>query len=159
MALRDLSVNAVVEEALSLIGHQLAIQGLTLEKRLGPVPLVSADFGQLRQAVVNVAINAIEAMGKSGTLTVTTRPTAAGGVEIAVADTGPGIASEHLPHVFEPFYTTKGEKGTGLGLSVVYGIVQRHRGEVDVKSEAGRGTTFTIRLPSPGGAAQGGGGA
>jgi two-component system NtrC family sensor kinase len=154
MALRDLSVNAVVEEALSLVGHQIAIQGLSLEKRLGPVPLVSADFGQLRQAVVNVAINAIEAMGKNGTLTVATRPADAGGVEIAIADTGPGIAPEHLPHVFEPFYTTKGEKGTGLGLSVVYGIVQRHRGEVDVKSEPGRGTTFTIRLPPGGGAAQ-----
>ena len=151
LALRELSVNAVVEEGLQLVGHQIAIQGLTLEKRLGPVPAVLADFGQLRQAIVNVAMNAIEAMGKSGTLTVVTRAASDGGVEIAFADTGPGISDEHLAHLFEPFFTTKGEKGTGLGLAVVYGIAKRHHGEVDVRSEVGRGTTFVFRLPPLGG--------
>jgi two-component system NtrC family sensor kinase len=146
VALRELQVNAVVEEALQLIAHQIAIQGLTLEKDLQPTPPVLADFGQLRQAVVNVTMNAVEAMGKRGTLTVRTRARADGGVEIVISDTGPGIASEHLPHVFEPFFTTK-EKGTGLGLSVVYGILQRHQGQVEVQSELGRGTTFTFSLP------------
>ncbi|HEX8908621.1 MAG TPA: ATP-binding protein [Anaeromyxobacteraceae bacterium] len=148
VALRELQVNAVVEEALQLIAHQIAIQGLTLEKDLQPTPPVLADFGQLRQAVVNVTMNAVEAMGKRGTLSVRTRARADGGVEIAISDTGPGIAAEHLPHVFEPFFTTK-EKGTGLGLSVVYGILQRHQGDVEVQSEVGRGTTFTFSLPPP----------
>jgi two-component system, NtrC family, sensor kinase len=146
VALRELQVNAVVEEGLQLIAHQIAIQGLTLEKDLQPTPPVRADFGQLRQAVVNVVMNAIEAMGKRGVLTVRTRTAGGGGVEIVIADTGPGIAPEHLKHVFEPFFTTK-EKGTGLGLSVVYGILQRHQGTVDVRSEIGRGTTFVLALP------------
>jgi two-component system, NtrC family, sensor kinase len=148
VALRELQVNAVVEEALQLIAHQIAIQGLTLERDLQPTPQVLADFGQLRQAVVNVALNAVEAMGKRGVLTVRTRAAADGGVEIVIADTGAGIAAEHLKHVFEPFFTTK-EKGTGLGLSVVYGILQRHQGRVDVQSEVGRGTTFVLALPPP----------
>jgi two-component system NtrC family sensor kinase len=144
--LREMNVNPAVEEGLQLIAHQIAIQGVTLEKRVAPTPNVMADFGQLRQALVNVALNAVHAMGKSGTLTVTTRVAQDGGVEIAIADTGPGIAKEHLPRLFEPFFTTK-EKGTGLGLSVVYGILQRHGGHVDVQSERGRGTTFTLKLP------------
>ncbi len=151
LALRETSVNAVVEEALQLVGHQLAIQGLTLERRAGAVRPVMADFGQLRQAAVNVILNAVEAMGSAGTLTVATRVGAEGGVEIAISDTGPGIARDDLAHVFEPFFTTK-EKGTGLGLSVVYGIVQRHHGSIEVESAPGRGATFTITLPcaSPG---------
>ena len=146
VALRELQVSAVVDEGLQLIAHQIAIQGLVLERHLEPTPPVLADFGQLRQAVVNVALNAIEAMGKRGTLTVSTRGSPDGGVEIVIADTGPGISSENLAHVFEPFFTTK-EKGTGLGLSVVYGILQRHQGSVDVQSEPGRGTCFTLKLP------------
>jgi two-component system NtrC family sensor kinase len=146
LALREVSVNAVVDEGLMLIAHQFAIQGLELEKRFGAIPTVMADYGQVRQAVVNIALNACEAMGKKGKLVVSTRPCAEGGVEIVIADDGPGITKEHMQHVFEPFFTTK-EKGTGLGLSVVYGIMQRHNGQVEVESEVGRGTTFTLRLP------------
>jgi two-component system NtrC family sensor kinase len=146
LALREVGVNAVIEEAVQLVGHQVAIQGLVLEKHLTPVPAVQADFGQLRQAVVNVVLNAIEAMKKGGTLRIATRPALAGGVEIVISDTGPGIPKENLAHLFEPFFTTK-EKGTGLGLSVVYGIVQRHHGRIEVESEPGR-TTFTITLPA-----------
>ncbi len=145
--LRRMNANAAVEEALQLIAHQAALQGLTLERRLAPTPDVMGDFGQLRQAVVNVVLNAVQAMGKSGTLTVTTRAAKDGGVEIAVADTGPGIEKDALQRLFEPFFTTK-EKGTGLGLSVVYGILQRHGGDVEVQSERGRGTTFTLKLPA-----------
>jgi len=109
------------------------------------VPDVLADAGQLRQAFLNIAINACDAMGASGRLRVTTRASEEA-VEIAFADTGPGIPPDRLPHIFDPFFTTK-EKGTGLGLSVVYGIVERHGGTLDVKSEVGGGTTFTIRFP------------
>jgi two-component system NtrC family sensor kinase len=107
---------------------------------------VLADFGQLRQAFVNVVMNACEAMGRGGRLEVATR-TSDGTNEIVIADTGPGIPPERLRKIFDPFFTTK-EKGTGLGLSVVYGIVERHGGSIDVDSRVGEGTTFTFRLPA-----------
>jgi two-component system NtrC family sensor kinase len=148
LSLKEVSVNHVVEEALSLIGHQSAIMGVVIEKDLAAVPMVEADFGQLRQAFVNIAMNACEAMGKGGRLVIATRPVPdAGAVEVSFADNGPGIPPELLRKIFDPFFTTK-EKGTGLGLSVVYGIVERHHGKVEVQSEVGRGTRFTIRLPA-----------
>jgi len=148
LALREVDLNVAVEESLQLVAHQIAIQGHQLDRRLGPVAPVRADFGQLRQAIVNVILNGCEAMQKGGRLTVATGRSADGqAVEVAIGDTGPGIAPEHLPHIFDPFFSTK-EKGTGLGLSVVYGIIQRHGGTVLVKSEVGKGTTFTIRLPA-----------
>jgi two-component system NtrC family sensor kinase len=137
--------NAAVQEALALIAKHFAIQGVTLVRVLGEVPPVLADFGQLRQAFVNVAMNACEAMEGGGTLRIETRP-GGRGVEVVFADTGPGIPPERLQKIFDPFFTTK-EKGTGLGLSVVYGIVERHGGRVHVDSEVGAGTTFTLELP------------
>jgi signal transduction histidine kinase len=91
----------------------------------------------------------VEAMPEGGTLTLRVEPNEKSGiVTIVVADTGVGIRPEHLPHIFEPFYTTKEEgKGTGLGLSVVYGIIERHNGTITVSSEIGQGTSFTISLP------------
>jgi two-component system NtrC family sensor kinase len=142
-----LDVRAPMDEALSLVENQFKTQGIRIERDLENVPLVVADFGQLRQAFVNIAMNACEAMGHDGTLRVATREQA-GLVEIALTDTGPGIPKERLEHIFDPFFTTK-DKGTGLGLSVVYGVVQKHEGTISVESEPGRGTTFTIRLPVP----------
>ncbi len=148
LALKELSLNEVVEESLSLIANQIAIQGIVLEKDLVAAPPVEADFGQLRQAFVNIAMNAVEAMAKGGKLVVATRPVPAlDAVEVSFADTGAGIPPEVLPKIFDPFFTTK-ERGTGLGLSVVYGIVERHKGKVEVQTEPGRGTKFTIRLPA-----------
>ncbi len=144
---KPLDPNAALEEALSLIAHQMQMQGIALEKDLAPLPLVEADFGQLRQAFVNVAMNACEAMGRAGRLTVRTRPAQGEwAVDVVFSDTGPGIPPERLSRIFDPFFTTK-EKGTGLGLSVVYGIVERHGGRIRVDSQVGQGTTFTIRLP------------
>jgi two-component system, NtrC family, sensor kinase len=148
LQLKEVEVNHVVEESLQLIANQIAMQGVTLEKDLAKVPPVAADYGQLRQAFVNIAINGCEAMGKGGHLTIATRPRAdVGEVEISFADDGPGIPPEVLRKIFDPFFTTK-EKGTGLGLSVVYGIVERHLGKVEVESVVGKGTRFTIRLPA-----------
>jgi two-component system NtrC family sensor kinase len=147
MAKKPVDPGAAVDEALSLIANQIAIQGVTLERDLPPLPQVLADFGQLRQAFVNVAMNACEAMGaKGGRLRVSARAPE-GAVEIAFADEGPGMPPERVSHIFDPFFTTK-EKGTGLGLSVVYGIVQRHGGTITVDSAEGEGTTFTLRLPA-----------
>jgi len=142
---RPMDARVALEEALSLLASEARTQGIALERDLAPVPDVLADFGQLRQAFLNIAANACEAMGTSGRLCVTTRASEEA-VEIAFSDTGPGIPPERLAHIFDPFFTTK-ERGTGLGLSVVYGIVDRHGGEVDVRSEVGKGTSFTIRLP------------
>jgi two-component system NtrC family sensor kinase len=148
LQLKDVDVNHVVEEVFSLVSNQTAILGVEVTRDLARVPMVEADFGQLRQAFVNIVINAIEAMGKGGTLRVSTRPLPEeDGVEIVFQDDGPGIPPEIVQKIFDPFFTTK-EKGTGLGLSVVYGIVERHKGRVTVESEPGKGTRFTIRLPA-----------
>ncbi len=150
LQLRDVDLEKVVQESLQLIGHQLQLQGHHLVTRLAPVPPVHADFGELRQAFVNLAMNAMEAMVQGGRLTVTLRASGDGQVvEVLIADSGPGIPEELRTKIFDPFFTTK-EKGTGLGLSVVYGIVQRHGGQLLLESEVGRGTTFTLRLPSVG---------
>ncbi|RPJ84713.1 MAG: HAMP domain-containing sensor histidine kinase, partial [Acidobacteria bacterium] len=149
--LKDIDISAVVEEALSLLGHRLQMQNVTLVKDLPPQPHVNADFGQMRQAFVNIALNAAEAMNRGGTLTVRSRVRGAM-VEVEVTDTGQGIPQEHLSRILDPFFTTK-EKGTGLGLSVVYGLIERHGGHLDVSSEVGVGTSVLVRLPIAGGAA------
>jgi len=146
LQLRPTSVSVVVDEALSLVGHQLELKGLSLERAFEPAPEVQADAGQLRQAVVNLVLNACDATAAGGRIRLATRAED-GGALIEVADTGAGIAPEDLARLFEPFFSTK-EKGTGLGLSVVYGIVDRHGGHIEVDSALGRGTTFRIRLPA-----------
>ena len=148
LALKQIDVTGAIAEALSLIEHQMAMQGVTVDRQNdGPV-LVKADFGQLRQAFVNIALNACDAMPKGGRLTVVSRLLAAEhAVEIVFEDTGVGIPPDHLSKILDPFFTTK-EKGTGLGLSVVYGIVERHHGKLDIQSQVGKGTHVTIRLPT-----------
>ncbi len=147
LSVKDVDVNAVVEEALQLLANPIQLNDLTLEKRLGVLPPVKADFGQLRQACVNVVMNARDALPRGGHIWVETRLAPDGRwVELAFRDDGPGIPKDLLPKIFDPFFTTK-EKGTGLGLSVVYGIVERHGGTIDIRSEAGRGTDVTIRIP------------
>jgi two-component system NtrC family sensor kinase len=157
LALKDLNIHGVVEEALQLLANQIQIQGVTLEKRLAPVPLVEGDFGLLRQACVNVVMNACEAMARGGRLVVEAALVEDGRwVELSFQDTGPGIPPDHLSKIFDPFFTTK-ERGTGLGLSVVYGIVERHGGKIELQTEVGKGTRVMLRLPpkkadaSPGG--------
>jgi two-component system NtrC family sensor kinase len=159
-------VSRVIEEALSLLEHRMAMQDVQVTREFAPVPAVRADFGQLRQAFVNVLINACEAMPGGGTLRVLTREVALseagkGGplsttgkpgppsrfAEVVITDTGQGISPEHLSNIFDPFFSTK-EKGTGLGLSVVYGIVEKHGGKIAVESQVGRGTTVTLRFPA-----------
>ncbi len=148
-AMKSLALVAVLDEALSLIGHKTELQNVVIVRDYRDVPPVEGDPGQLRQAFVNIALNACDAMPAGGTLTVRLRalPADGGGADVAVefADTGTGIAPEHLSKVFDPFFTTK-QKGTGLGLSVVYGIVDRHGGKLEIDSEPGRGTTVRIRL-------------
>jgi two-component system, NtrC family, sensor kinase len=151
----DTDVNAALDEALSLTAHQFTLQNVEIERQFGAIPLIQGDFGQLRQAFVNIVINAADAMPAGGRLRVRTEHSAKGDeVVIEFADTGIGIQRERLSKVFDPFVTSK-EKGTGLGLSVVYGIVQRHGGRIAIQSEVGVGTTVTLWLPRKGGQSQG----
>jgi two-component system NtrC family sensor kinase len=145
----DVDINAVVEEALSLLANQIALQEITLEKKFNQLPPIMADPMQLRQVFLNIILNACEAMNNEGALTVTTalsnkRKKA---VRVEIADSGVGIDEKDLPKIFDPFFTSK-EKGTGLGLSVVYGIINSHQGTIEVASKAGEGTTITITLPT-----------
>jgi two-component system NtrC family sensor kinase len=147
LKLADVSVNAVAEEALVLVANQAKLQNIELVKQLAATRPVHADYGQLRQALINVIINACDAMPQGGRLTVSSRDDGAGEVLVDVVDTGTGIPPEHLQKVLDPFFTTK-EKGTGLGLSVVYGIVERHGGKIDIATAVGKGTTIHFRLPA-----------
>jgi two-component system NtrC family sensor kinase len=142
--------NAVIGEALSLLQNRIALDGITLEQSLAEVPRIRADFGQLRQALLNTMLNAFQAMEKGGVLRVSSRFIPEEQVvEIEIGDTGVGIPPGHLSSIFDPFFTTK-DKGTGLGLSVVYGIIDRHGGHIDIQSEMGKGTSVVIRLPVSG---------
>jgi len=123
-----------------------------LVTRLADDPVViEADRGQLEQVIVNLAINARDAMPAGGALTIevaaASPPDGSDAALLRVSDQGVGIDAEDVPHIFEPFFTTKGAAGTGLGLATVHGIVSQSDGQIGVESKPGRGTTFTIVLP------------
>lgn len=145
-------VHRVVERGLALTRHHLEMSRIELRRELEAAdPVVVGDAAQVEQALVALIVNAVEAMtgpgGSGGELRVRVDD-GPDEVRIAVSDTGVGIHPEVLPHIFEPFFSTKHkESGVGLGLAVVYGIVQRHGAGIDVDSEPGRGSTFRVRLP------------
>ena len=129
---------------------------MKLENDLDSVlPTVIASSDQIKQVLLNLLLNAQQAMPQGGTIFVSTRVSdgadpeflLSDSVHIQIRDTGKGIAEEALPHIFEPFFSTKDEKGTGLGLWVSQGIVQAHGGSIKLRSREGRGTTFSVALP------------
>jgi two-component system NtrC family sensor kinase len=144
-----LNVNDVVRQTLKLLGKREAFQCIIIVEDLADeLPSIDGDRNQLEQVFVNLSLNACEAMTNGGTLLLSTS-CEGGEVVVKVTDTGYGIKAEHLDQIFEPFFTTKPVgKGTGLGLSVSYGIVHQHGGSLEVESEEGRGTTFTVRIPA-----------
>jgi signal transduction histidine kinase len=147
--LERIDVNEVVDGAARMLRHQLSIHGVRLRTELrDDVPEILGNAPELQQVILNLGINAQQAMPDGGMVTIgTTR--AGGDVCITVTDTGPGISPEIEAKIFEPFFSTKepGE-GTGLGLSVSFGIVRGHHGVLSVSSESGRGATFEIRIPA-----------
>jgi signal transduction histidine kinase len=144
--LDDVDVHETLESALRIARNEIA-QYCELVRDYGELPRIRARAGQLGQVFVNLIVNATQAIAEHGRITLTTRHEH-GSVAITVADTGSGIAPEHLPKLFTPFFTTKDVgKGTGLGLSTCYAIVREHGGRIDVASEPGRGSTFTVVLP------------
>jgi signal transduction histidine kinase len=145
----ETDVQPVLEQTLALLAEQMASRRVTLRQDSQPnLPRVRGNPTLLQQVFTNLVLNACNAMPRGGILTVITRTTEAGWVEMQFRDTGRGIRPEHLSRVFEPFFTTMpAGKGIGLGLSTSYSIIQQHRGTIDVQSQVRRGTTFTVRLP------------
>jgi PAS domain S-box-containing protein len=149
-AFGEVRVEELIDRCILLCQHKLELSNIRLESNIqSGIPAVKGDFNQLQQCVINLIFNAIDAMAHGGALTLEghydleTRMAV-----ILVKDTGQGIASDDLPYIFEPFFTTKNQAyGVGLGLSTVYGIMERHNGSVEVKSQPGDGAVFKLKIP------------
>jgi signal transduction histidine kinase len=143
----------LVEEVLLLTDKDLSKHRIQIDKRIHDRPVVPVVAGQIEQILLNLIINARQAMSNGGRLRIDVRANpVAGMAEIRIADTGVGIPPEQLRMIFEPFYTTKapdenGRGGTGLGLSVCRQIIEQHHGRIRVESVVGKGSTFTVKLP------------
>jgi PAS domain S-box-containing protein len=169
----SVDVNSAVEDTLSLIGHQISLQSIEIQRRLAPqLPRVKGNKNQLQQVFMNIILNAHHAMPHGGELIIASRmtgipvpalpdfapPPASNphaacdnrpGVEVRFSDTGCGIPQENLSRIFDPFFTTMPfGVGTGLGLSIAYSIVRQHGGTIGVESEVGKGSIFMVHLPA-----------
>jgi PAS domain S-box-containing protein len=156
-------VNGVINDTMSMLSRLITRQVHVVKKLREPLPFVEGDVSQMEQVIMNLVINARDAMPDGGELGVTSDIVALGPrdvnigadvapgqyVNITVSDTGKGIAKEHMPHIFEPFFSTKEKgKGTGLGLAMAYGIVKEHKGYITAESRPGKGTSFNVYLPA-----------
>jgi len=142
-------IDYVLHKTTDLIANELSIHDIKLKKELPDMlPQVNGDLQKLQQAFLNLIINAEQAMGEHGTITLRAQTTDDDYIRTDIVDNGPGISQDHLDQIFDPFFTTKETgKGTGLGLSIVYGIVKKHNGYIEVASKLGVGTTFSVYLP------------
>jgi PAS domain S-box-containing protein len=147
----EVDINKVIHDTLALLEHQLKTAAIKVEAGLAEnLPPIYGNSGKLQQVFLNLFLNAKDAMPQGGTLQVLSAN--GPGVSVTVADTGGGIAQEHMDRIYDPFFTTKntprdGRRGTGLGLSVTYGIIQEHAGSIRVASRVGTGTVFTMDFP------------
>jgi signal transduction histidine kinase len=147
-------INEMIGKLLDFLAPQFAKQCITTERKLAAgLPWLTLDPDLIQQALINIALNAIQSMPNGGKFTVETRsasPSAesAGSISITLADSGKGISPDNLNRIFNPFFTTR-QQGTGLGLSITQRIVEQHNGEISVMSSAGNGATFAITLPYP----------
>lgn len=144
----EADLNRTVYQALNLVRSRMEKAGVTIEEEYAPhLPRLPLAVGRVQQVFLNLFTNALQAMPNGGSLTVRTRR-AGRGLVVDVIDSGEGIAEEHLMRIFEPFFTTRPVgTGSGLGLSVSLGIIQVHGGHIKVKSQRGRGSTFSVWLP------------
>lgn len=141
-------LNEVIDRCTRLVQHKLDLGSIQLNLDLAEeLPPAHCDPAQIEQVVLALVINAIDAMPQEGNLWITTHLKDESAVELVIRDDGIGIPAEHLPHIFEPFYTTKESGGSGLGLAISESIVERHGGSIEVDSVVGQGTTFKIVLP------------
>jgi len=151
----QVEVQKLVEETLLVLARDPQKDGIALRVQVQPGATVYGDHVQLEQVLLNLLINARQAMlGRGGSITIRANRTDDGELRLQVVDTGPGIPEKYLTRIFEPFFTTKGTatrkgetKGTGLGLAICKEIVEHHNGRIEVTSEVGKGTTFSLHLP------------
>ena len=149
MNLQPTDLNHVIEQSLRLVQHQLDLAGIQVQPQLEPdLPLVRCDAAQIEQVLLALIMNAMDAMPQGGNLWIISS-SSDHRAQIIVRDDGSGIPPEILPRIFEPFLTTKETgRGVGLGLAISHSILERHSGTIEVQSEVGRGTTFTVTLPA-----------
>jgi signal transduction histidine kinase len=148
---RNVHVHDVLDISLRLLQHQFTAKMITVARDFRAVPgIIRGDEDQLQQVIMNLMLNALEAMGTEGTLTISTEIAAGDNrdhwLKIGIRDTGMGIPQENLQRVFEPFFTTK-KNGTGLGLAISQRVAREHQGKIEAQSEHGKGSTFIISLP------------
>lgn len=150
--IQSVDVNRIADDVLALVWNQASFRSIKIVTDFDTsCPQVMADGDQIRQVLLNIVLNAADAMASGGELRVTSRyAPSSKTVEVGIKDTGPGIPEDIQDKLFEPFFTTK-KTGTGLGLAIAYGIMERHRGTIRVESEPGRGTVMTMVLPASGG--------
>lgn len=142
-------INSGIESTINIVWNELKYKA-TLKKEYGNIPQTKCNPGQLNQIFMNILVNAAHAIEKQGEIGIRTWAVD-NAIKVTIADTGCGIPKDKINRIFEPFYTTKEVgKGTGLGLSIAYDIVKKHNGMIDVKSEVGKGTTFTVTIPITG---------
>lgn len=150
VSMEKIEMDKVVEEVISFLEQEARYRNISIDmEKAGDLPTIVSDRGQLQQVFLNImnnSLNALSEEGKEGWIKVRLKAENRERVSVTITDNGPGIGREHLKHIFEPFYTTR-SKGTGLGLSITYGIVQKLGGTIDVESEPGKGTSFTVTLP------------
>ncbi|WP_299980092.1 PAS domain-containing sensor histidine kinase [Desulfobacula sp.] len=151
MSGKPINIQSLIQESIKLMGYEAEVKNIEIKTDLDPdVPQIYADTDRLKQVLLNLYLNAIQSMEGSGTLGIRLFQNQSDqNVMIAVSDTGTGIKKEDLPDIFEPYFTTK-LSGTGLGLAIVHNIVKAHKGEINVKSDPEKGTSFTIILPDRG---------
>ncbi len=149
-AIEEISVKELIDRSVLLSKHKLELNKIDTKYHIEQdIPYVKGDFNQLQQVIVNLVLNAIDAMPDGGKLIINAESdNDKKNAVISIKDNGFGIAEEYLPDIFEPFFTTKKEGyGVGLGLATVYGIIKRHNGYINVKSKKGEGTTFVLYIP------------
>jgi two-component system, NtrC family, sensor kinase len=140
-------INVGLESTLNVVNNEIKYKA-TVHKDFGDIPAVLGIPQQLNQVFMNILVNAAQAIDKKGDINIKTRSVGQN-IEVSIADTGSGISADDLTKIFDPFFTTKDVgKGTGLGMNIAYNIIEKHNGTIQVESELGKGTTFTISLPS-----------
>jgi signal transduction histidine kinase len=145
----ETDINGLLEEVLTLYEDELAQRRIRIERNLSSsLPRLMIDTQQIKQGVINILKNALEAMENGGMLFIRTYAVSDTEAAVEIGDTGPGISAKAMHNIFNPYYTTK-PRGTGLGLPITNRIIQSHKGKIEVRNRDGGGAIFTIKLPLP----------